>query len=204
LGAAEVTGVDFSEQMVQAATERFQAVPHLTFQRGDAAATGLRDGCADIVFARALIHHLADLSAAFKEACRLLAPGGMYIIQERTPEDIQQAASRQHIRGYFFERFPRLLALEMSRRPRVQDVMDRLQQAGFTGSQSLTFWETRQIYPNAAALAADLSARTGRSILHELDDAELADLIAFITRQLSQDDAIVEQDRWTLWWATRP
>jgi ubiquinone/menaquinone biosynthesis C-methylase UbiE len=30
LGAAEVTGVDFSEQMVQAATERFQTVPHLT------------------------------------------------------------------------------------------------------------------------------------------------------------------------------
>jgi hypothetical protein len=81
--------------------------------------------------------------------------------------------------------------------------MALLQQAGFTGSQSLTFWETRPIYPDAA-LAADLSARTGRSNLRELDDAELADLIAFITRQLPQDDAIVEQDPWTLWWATRP
>jgi ubiquinone/menaquinone biosynthesis C-methylase UbiE len=203
-GAAEVTGVDFSEQMVQAATERFHEVPHLSFRRGDAAATGLRDGCADIVFARALIHHLAGLSAAFGEAYRLLAPGGVYIVQERTPEDIQQAASRGHIRGYFFERFPRLLAVEMSRRPRVRHVMDRLRQAGFTRSQTLTFWETRRIYPDVTALAADLAARTGRSILHELDDAELAELIAFITRQMPQDEAIVEQDRWTLWWASRP
>jgi SAM-dependent methyltransferase len=172
--------------------------------RGDAAATGLRDGCADIVFTHALIHHLADLSGCLQEAYRLLVPSGIYLIQERTPEDVRLPGTQEHIRGYFFEPFPRLLAVELSRRPRVEDVMNRLQQAGFTRPQTLTFWETRRVSPDVTALAADLKARTGRSILHELDDAELADLITFISRQMRQDKTIVEQDRWTLWWAPRP
>src|SRR6266852_5059525 len=59
-------------------------------------------------------------------------------------------------------------------------------------------------YPNLEALTDDLLARTGNSILHELTDAELQDLVTYITYVQEQlqhaDDAeIVERDCWTIW-----
>jgi ubiquinone/menaquinone biosynthesis C-methylase UbiE len=203
LGAANVVGIDFSAQMIAAARERLGGVASLAFQRGDASATGLGDGCADIVFARALLHHVADLSACLTEAYRLLAPHGLYIIQDRTPEDVQLEGSREHLRGYFFTKFPRLLAVENSRRPRHELIRSTMQRAGFTVLATLTFWETRQIYPNFRALADDLRSRSGRSILHELSDAEMTELIEFVARHVPGNEPIVEKDRWTLWWGTR-
>ena len=204
LGAAQVIGIDFSEQMVQAATERLSGIAHLTFQHGDATATGLRTGCADIVFARAVLHHVADLATCFNEAYRLLAPQGIYLIQDRTLDDVELAGSREHLRGYFFARFPRLLAIEAARRPRHEDILSRLEAAGFVTPAAMTFWETRQEYPNFATFAQELKGRTGRSILHELTDAELTELVAFIATQIPHDEPIVEKDRWTLWRAMRP
>ena len=67
----------------------------------------------------------------------------------------------------------------------------------------LTFWETRQAYPNFVALAEDLQERTGRSILHELNAEGMQELIAFIARHIPHDAAIVEKDCWTMWRATR-
>ena len=83
-------------------------------------------------------------------------------------------------------------------------MLEALHQAGFTQSATTVFWETRQSYPDVTALAADLRQRTGRSMLHELSDTELGTLIDFITAQLPPHEPLLEQDRWTIWWATRP
>jgi len=198
LGAAEVLGVDFSHQMVEAAAERSQGMAGVSFRQGDATATGLNDGCADLVFERALIHHVADWPACLREAYRLLRPGGAILLQDRTPKDVRQPATPEHIRGYFFERFPRLLAVEDGRRPRSADVVHHLEESGFGDVRTLTLWETRQVYRDLAALAADLRGRTGRSILHELSDDELETLIAYIGDHVS--GAVTEKDRWTLWY----
>lgn len=66
-------------------------------------------------------------------------------------------------------------------------------------------WETRAIYPNLDALTEDLSRRAGRSILHELTDAELYDLVSYIRERFrgKEEQEIVEQDRWTIWWAVK-
>src|SRR5262245_57533399 len=58
LGAESVVGVDASQVMVDAAREQAIGLPDISFQRGDAAATGLPHASVDIVFERALIHHL--------------------------------------------------------------------------------------------------------------------------------------------------
>src|SRR3954470_601792 len=71
----------------------------------------------NVVFERALIHHLKDYKACFAEAHRVLVPGGSLIVQDRTPDDVELPGSPEHVRGYFFERFPRLLAVELARRP---------------------------------------------------------------------------------------
>ena len=199
LGAREVMGVDFSEAMVAAAREQADGLAHISFRQGDAAATGLPSAALDIVFQRALIHHLRSFEPCFAEARRLLVPGGRLIIQDRTPADIQVAGSPEHMRGYFFERFPRLLAVELGRRPTDAAVQDALRVTGFSAVETVTLWEVRRTYDSREELSRDLAARTGRSILHELSNPEIEDLIAYIDERIPTVGPIVEKDRWTLW-----
>jgi len=204
LNADQVIGVDFSAQMVRAATEKTAEYANITIRMGDACATGLPDESVDIVFARALVHHLQDLDAFFREARRVLVKGGICIAQDRTPDDVQSAGSSEHIRGYFFEAFPRLLKVESERRPRQQSIESALQRAGLSGIRTKTMWETRRVYPDAEALADDLRGRTGRSILHELNDEELDELIQYVTGKVITPNPIIEKDPWTIWTGCKP
>ena len=60
-------------------------------------------------------------------------------------------------------------------------------------------WEVRKVHDDWQGLKQDLTNRTGRSILHDLSDKELAELILFIEKRLPSDGPIVEKDRWTVW-----
>jgi len=203
LGAAAVVGVDSSEPLLATARED-GARPGLSFVLGDAAATGLPAGSVDVVFARALVHHLPDLGAAAAEAFRLLTPGGRYVVQDRTAADVEQPPSPRHVRGWFFAVHPRLLAVEQARRPEPAAVTAAFTGAGFTELAEHTLWETRRVHPDREALLAEVRGRVGRSILHELDDAELAELTGRMRAELPAGEPVVEQDRWTVWTATRP
>src|SRR5690349_2291471 len=74
MGAAGVTGVDFSLEMLKSAGEQCQSHPHVLFKQGDALQTGLPSEAYDIALERAVTHHLkqSDLPACFGEALRLL------------------------------------------------------------------------------------------------------------------------------------
>lgn len=201
LGARSVAGVDFSQAMLSAATERAAGRPGIGFTQGDAEATGLPTGSFDLVFERALIHHLPRLDACFAEARRLLAPGGSLLVQDRTPQDVGQPASPSHLRGYFFECFPRLLAFEAKRRPVAANVVEAMHAAGLRHVAASALWEERRSYRSFDEYAQELAARTGRSILHELSDTELQALIAYIAARVPGDRPLLERDRWTLWHA---
>jgi ubiquinone/menaquinone biosynthesis C-methylase UbiE len=202
LGAQRVTGVDFSQVMVDTATANAAGRGNIAFQVGAAHATGLPAGSADVVFERALIHHLKDYGDCFAEARRMLPAGGVLVVQDRTPEDTRLPGSEQHIRGYFFECFPRLLAFESGRRPADDRVRAALEGAGFGSIATYTLWETRTTHAGIEALARDIKGRTGRSILHELTDEELDRLVAYIAARVPAKGPITEKDRWTIWSAT--
>ena len=200
LGAESVVGVDFSQTMVDAARGQSAGLATMSFQRGDAAATGLPPASVDIVFERALIHHLQDCYwPCFAEAHRVLTAGGALIVQDRTPDDVQLPGSAEHLRGYFFECFPRLLAIENARRPTDTAVRTALTAAAFGKMETSALWEVRKVHENWERLRQDLANRTGRSILHDLSDDELAELILFIEKRLPADGPIIEKDRWTMW-----
>jgi 2-polyprenyl-6-hydroxyphenyl methylase/3-demethylubiquinone-9 3-methyltransferase len=58
-----------------------QAAAHgVTVVRADVTAVPLADGCADVVAAGEILEHVSDLQAAVREACRLLRPGGLLVI----------------------------------------------------------------------------------------------------------------------------
>ncbi|UHA75747.1 class I SAM-dependent methyltransferase [Paenibacillus sp. 481] len=208
MGAECVTGVDFSEQMLVSARENSQSYPNIQFSVGNALDTTLPCEQYDIVLQRAIIHHIQDqdLQVCFEEAYRLLKQGGTLVVQNRTPEDCLLEGTSTHIRGYFFSTFPELATIEVARRHSNHIVVQALQAAGFKYEciEVHQLWETRQMYSDIQTLTDDLLHRTGRSILHELSDVQLAELVQVVREQLSDNDQqIVEKDRWTIWKAVK-
>jgi 2-polyprenyl-6-hydroxyphenyl methylase/3-demethylubiquinone-9 3-methyltransferase len=68
-------GVDLSgEALKQAADHGVHAI------QADVTAVPLADGCADVVVAGEILEHVPDLPRAVAEACRLLRPGGLLVI----------------------------------------------------------------------------------------------------------------------------
>ena len=58
-----------------------QAADHgVTPVRGDVQRVPLADGCADVVTAGEILEHVTDVRIAVGEACRLLRPGGLLVI----------------------------------------------------------------------------------------------------------------------------
>ncbi|WP_144941164.1 class I SAM-dependent methyltransferase [Paenibacillus sp. 32O-W] len=204
MGATQAIGVDFSEVMLKGAMENCKNTPNAAFLLENAYHSNLTANEFDIVLERALIHHLSDLDACFKEANRIMKTGGILIVQDRTPEDCLLPGDENHIRGYFFEKFPRLIEKEIARRYDVNQVQQALESNGFRLDKTVSIREIRRVYDHFEALNTDLLLRTGRSILHELTDDELLDLISFIKDKLSGYKApIVEKDSWTIWFAVK-
>jgi ubiquinone/menaquinone biosynthesis C-methylase UbiE len=202
LGATTVTGVDFSEPILEQARAEHGDLPGVTFRSGTATATGLDDASADLVFERALIHHTPEFVAVAAEAARVLRPGGTFLIQDRTPDDVAEPGSIEHPRGWLFEVFPRLLEVENGRRPTSGAVSEALVTAGFAGVASSSLWEVRRRYADREDYLGEIAQRTGRSILHELSDPELEHLVGELRARLPEGP-VVERDRWTLWRAER-
>jgi ubiquinone/menaquinone biosynthesis C-methylase UbiE len=203
LGAAHVSAVDFSAAMLEGARDYCAGIGGISFQQGTVMATGLEEARYDFVLERAVIHHFDEYEQNFAELFRILKPGGQLIIQDRTMTDVQQPPSVDHIRGYFFQAFPRLLETEAARRPDDEKVQQALVRSGFARVESCALWETRKIHRNKAILADDILKRTGRSLLHALADDELQQLVDYLQDQLPEGN-LVEKDRWTLWTAERP
>lgn len=204
LGASHVVGIDYSDQMLIAAKENTSAQLNIDFQKGSSERTGLPDESVNIVFERALIHHLKGYNSTFAEAYRLLTPGGYFLIQDRTLEDVLIAGSPEHIRGYFFELFPHLIEFERTRRPESDNVAKELESAGFVNLKTITLWEPRKTHHTLKDLQNDLINRTGRSILHALSDEELTQLVSHISVHVASKTSIKESDRWTIWLAEKP
>ncbi|MFA9558278.1 class I SAM-dependent methyltransferase [Evansella sp. AB-rgal1] len=203
MGVEYVTGIDFSQAMLEGARKNCKEYQNISFVHGDAFETGLEGNKYDLILERALIHHIQDLHACFTEAFRLLKNDSFYIIQDRTPEDCLVEGDDTHIRGYFFELFPKLVEKETSRRHKSQFVVNMLHKTGFKHMKEVKLWEIRNVYDCKEQLLEDIRGRTGRSILHELHDEELEVLLNHIDKSLASNTNIVEKDRWTIWLAVK-
>lgn len=198
LDAASVVGVDSSRPMLGSAASGVGGEERVRLVQADATATGLPSACADVVFTRALVHHLDDLEPMTHECARLLRPGGLLIVQDRTMSDVAVPGSPLHPRGYFFAVHPQLFQVEVQRRPTPEGIAAALASAGFESARTHRFWETRRRYEHRDEYLAEVRARTGRSILHELDDDQLDTLVTTL-RGLLVDGPLIDSDRWTLW-----
>ncbi len=74
---ARVTGIDFSENMIQIAAARFS---HIDFEVADAESVPFQNNAFDVVVSNYTAHHFARPQKVFEEARRVLKPGGRVAI----------------------------------------------------------------------------------------------------------------------------
>ncbi len=204
LGVENVTAIDSSHSMLEGARENCQHYKAISFQSGTAEKTRMESNSVDYVLERALIHHIKDLLPSFLEAYRILNNQGVLLIQDRTPADCLLPGGSNHIRGYIFEMFPQLAAIEQKRRHHETDVKVKLEEADFKNVQIMKLWETRKRYPTKQQLLMEIMQRTGKSILHELTDLELSQLTQYIDERLADYNGVIEEkDCWTIWTAEK-
>ena len=87
-------------------------------------------------------------------------PGGTFLIQDRTPDDVTQPGSVSHPRGFLFEVFPRLLEVENGRRRSAATVTAELESAGL-GAVTTTRRPRSVQARTAAASSSGASAKWG-------------------------------------------
>jgi SAM-dependent methyltransferase len=105
--------------------------PAARLQVGRAEAPGVPDGAFDVVFSVDVIHHVADRAAYFREAHRVLTPGGRLCTVTDSEEIIR---TRRPLAEYF----PETVEAELQRYPRLDALKVLMRQAGFERLREMT------------------------------------------------------------------
>jgi SAM-dependent methyltransferase len=121
LAGCSCWGVDPSEAMLAEARARSGRV---SFLRGRAEALPLPPAAFDLAFSVDVIHHVGDRPGAYREAWRVLRPGGRVCTVTDSEWIIRH---RQPLAAYF----PETVAADLARYPPLDELRAAMQQAGF-------------------------------------------------------------------------
>lgn len=200
-GARQVTGIDSSDQYIKEAKESY---PDLAFIAAPCDDTGFDNESADIIFERALIHHLDQdcMTSNANEMYRILTDKGVAVIQDRTIDDVLARDEDYWIRRELITMYPGLIGYEKRRRPESSAYTTILTNAGFDEVTLISFPEVRKVYDTIQELVSELKLRKGKSILYQLSDDELSRYCDRLVK-ISPGKNLVERDRWTIWIAKK-
>ena len=146
--SVRLTGIDFSAAAVEIAARRagdYVAPGRAEFRQGSFERTGLPDRYADGLLSVDALPFSPDRQAALREAARILAPGGRFVLTARE----QPAAA---------DRWPALAAAAGFD---VERILDNTEHDGFWRRLFASYPE------HAAALRAELGERAGGNLLLE-------------------------------------
>lgn len=126
---ADFTGVDLAPAMIEAARAKFGSDALVTLLVGDAERLPLQDSSYDVVTSSSTFQWLPVLSAAFSEAWRVAAPGGLFCFAMFGLKTLYE------LRSSYREALERLgeSGDRTHRFHEASDVLHALEEAGFTG-----------------------------------------------------------------------
>jgi ubiquinone/menaquinone biosynthesis C-methylase UbiE len=116
-----VSGVDPSAQMLERARD---AASWEALLQGSAERLPFADASFDLVMSTDVIHHVRDRDAYFREAARVLRPGGQIVTVTDSHDDIRR-------RRPLSSHFPETVAIELDRYPPVAQLLAEMTAAGF-------------------------------------------------------------------------
>ena len=115
-------GVDVSTEMLTFARQR---CPGVTLTECPAERLALPDGAQDFVYSVDAIHHFGSTRAFFREAARVLAPGGRIA-------SVTHSAALLRVGGVLAHYFPETVEANIARYPPLSQLKDEMASAGFT------------------------------------------------------------------------
>jgi ubiquinone/menaquinone biosynthesis C-methylase UbiE len=105
---------------------------------GRAERIGLAGGIFDLLFSVDVIHHVADKAALYREAARLLRPGGQVCTVTDSEEIIRR---REVLSGYF----PETVEVELARYPHLADLEGWMAEAGLASLGTVVVEEPYEV-----------------------------------------------------------
>ena len=160
-------GVDSSEAMV--AQARIGARRGVAFRTASADSLPFRDAWFDAVTMRLVVHALGDARVhAFREAARVLAPGGRLFIWTFAPE---------HFTGFYLAPYlPTLPAVDLARFPEPDAIAHELSDAGFGGV------ERHVLQQDGVISRSDAAARVRAGYISTVHLLPLDEVVAGVAR----------------------
>jgi SAM-dependent methyltransferase len=137
-------GVDQSEAMVAEARSASALAPRVAFRVASADALPFRDGWFDAVTMRLVVHALGARRAdAFREAARVLAPGGRLFVW---------TFAHAHFTGFYLGPYlPSLSEVDLGRFPAPEVIASELRGAGFGEVEQVELVQTGTVERAEAA-----------------------------------------------------
>lgn len=183
-GCATV-GIDPSAEMLAFARS---SVSGVRFEEGRAEALPFAADRFELIFSVDVIHHVQDRDAYFREARRVLAPGGRLCTVTDSADDI---ARRVPLSAYF----PETVSIELARYPAIDTLESELKAAGFHG-----------VGPETVEFEYDLHNATAFrerafSSLHLIDEAAFTAGLSRLEHDLAEGP-VRSLSLYTLLWST--
>jgi SAM-dependent methyltransferase len=165
---AEVTGIDVAPGLLRYAHARAQSLgARVNFTQMNATALQYPDASFDVVFSSMFLHELPlkDIRAFFREAYRVLKPGGLFLNMELPPNDRMEPYDQFYLDwDSFYNKEPYYKPF------RDQDYRELCASAGFAPARFLEAVVPRYTYTDRSQFLAEVEAQTGAGQGLQFDD----------------------------------